>query len=298
MTMNVYLTGVLLGVLGLIIGSFVGASVWRLRLRQLQEDEAAGEEIDGDELQRLKPLAAKNTVDDRSRCLECGHVLHWYDLIPLFSWLTLRGKCRYCKKRIGWYEPVAEITMAVVFAGSFFLWPLGFDTALQWIQFGVWLVAMAMLGVLFIYDMKWFLLPDRVVFPFISTALVFAALRLSESADVMQAALSLAGAIVILSGLYYILHLVSRGQWIGFGDVKLGLGLALLMGEWQLAFIALFLANVLGLLVVLPGMMRGVVTQQTRIPFGPFLIVGTLITFFVGGLLLSWYESFPLLFLS
>lgn len=294
MTMNEIVGIVCLAVLGLIIGSFAGASVWRLRLRQLEQDVLAGEPVDEDELTRLKPLMAKKTVEDRSHCLNCGHVLRWYDLIPLVSWLALKGKCRYCKTFIGWYEPAVEIATALLFVVSFLAWPLGFEATIDYALFGLWLAAASLLVVLFIYDLKWFLLPDVIMFPFIAVAALFASLRLSQAADLQQAMISLAGAVVILSGIYYVLHAVSKGQWIGFGDVKLGLGLALLLGDWVLAFIALFLANVIGLVAVIPGMMRGTVKQQTRIPFGPFMILGALIAFFAGAVVMAWYSNLTL----
>jgi leader peptidase (prepilin peptidase)/N-methyltransferase len=92
-----------------------------------------------------------------------------------------------------------------------------------------------------------------------------------------------------LSGLYYVLHRVSKGQWIGFGDVKLGLALALLLVDWQLAFIALFAANLIGCLIVIPGMLSGKLTRTTRIPFGPLLIVGMVVAMIWGPLLVRMY---------
>lgn len=296
MTMDELLVIVCLAVLGLIIGSFAGASVWRLRLRQLQEDLKTGEPVDPTELKRLTPLAAAKTTEDRSRCLNCGHVLHWYDLVPLLSWLSLGGKCRYCKTFIGWYEPSVELATALLFVVSFLAWPFGLQSIVDFVQFGLWLVASGLLVVLFIYDLKWFLLPDKIMFPFIAVAGIFALLRVAQASDLQAAIISLAGGIVILSGIYYVLHAVSKGQWIGFGDVKLGLGLALLLGDWALAFIALFLANVIGLIAVLPGMLRGTVQQETRIPFGPFMILGALIAFFLGTIVLTWYTNLNFVF--
>ena len=79
---------IIFGLLGAIFGSFVGAQVWRLRARQLKEDQQAGEKVDKKEMKRLSHLLKKNVRSDRSRCLHCSHVLAWYDLIPLVSWLS------------------------------------------------------------------------------------------------------------------------------------------------------------------------------------------------------------------
>ena len=100
--------------------------------------------------------------------------------------------------------------------------------------------------------------------------------------------LGLVAAAIILSGVYALLYVVSRGRWIGFGDVKLTLGLALFLMDWRLAFLALFLANLLGTLLVLPEMLRGTVQRGARIPFGPLLIVGFLISWFFGARIVDW----------
>ena len=100
---------------GLCLGSFAGAMVWRLRARQLSEDKAHHEEYDKDEYQRLKKLTTGGAAHDRSRCLHCSYVLRWYDLIPLVSWLSLRGKCRQCHIPIGYLEPLIELGVALLF---------------------------------------------------------------------------------------------------------------------------------------------------------------------------------------
>lgn len=292
--MNDVVLASILGILGLILGSFAGANVWRLRLAQLLEDKAAGEPIDKKELAKLSPLKAAKTTDDRSRCLMCEHILHWYDLIPLFSWASQGGKCRYCKRFIGWYEPLAELAMAGLFVGSFLLWDFSGTSWIDVARLVLWLVALVPLTILFIYDVKWFLLPNKAMFPLIGLAVAFAVLGLIDAPNFWPAFGSLAGAVTTLSGLYWALHFLSKGQWIGFGDVKLGLALALLLGDWLLAFLALFLSNLFGLMVVLPGMLRGTVGAKTRIPFGPFMILGALAAFFAGGIILGWYEGLVL----
>lgn len=287
--MDQLLIYMLLGFLGLTFGSFAGATVWRLRARQLVEDKADGEPYDKKEYKTLVPLTKTHFSDDRSCCLHCGHTLAWYDLIPLFSWLSLKGKCRYCHKTIGWFEPLMEIGLASFFIVSFIFWPTPLLIPLDISLFGLWLLAGILLLILFAYDIRWFLLPNTIMFPLIALAAIVAAIRVFAAEDVLAAGLSLIGAVIILSGLYFILWLISKGEWIGFGDVKLGLALALLLGEWQLAFIALFAANLIGCLVVIPGMLRGKVTRATRVPFGPLLIVGCVIAMLFGVQILDFY---------
>lgn len=289
MLMDDITISLMLAVLGLLLGSFAGASVWRLRARQLIEDKAAGEKIDKKEYKRLAPLAKASLKDDRSRCLSCGHKLRWYDLLPLISWLSTGGRCRYCKQKIGYFEPLMELGLAGLLVGSFLLWPQPLETSLQVAQLVVWLMASVLLVVLFAYDSKWFILPDRVNYSLIGLGVIMAGLHLMAAPDIWAGLTSLASAVVILSGLYLGLWLMSKGQWIGFGDVKLGLGLALLLGDWKLAFIALFVANLVGCLIVIPGLLTGKLTRTSRVPFGPLLIVGAVFAALVGPAIIEWY---------
>lgn len=280
-----------LTILGLCMGSFAGAQVWRLRARQLKSDKAAGEKVSESEYKQLLPLTKSTATTDRSRCLHCGHTLAWYDLLPLVSWAVTKGKCRYCHKKIGWFEPLMELGVAAFFVGSYLLWPEALQTVPQIMMFFIWLVAGVLLAMLFAYDLKWFLLPNVIVFPLISLGVVAAIVHVLGSLNVGEALISLLAAVAILSGLYLVLWVASRGQWIGFGDVKLGLALALLLGDWQTAFIALFAANLIGCLIVIPGMAAGKVTRKSHVPFGPLLIAGFAIAALFGQPIIDWYFS-------
>lgn len=289
--MDSILISAILLFLGLCFGSFAGAQVWRLRARQLMEDKAEGEDYDKKELKALLPLTQHKVSDDRSQCLHCGHQLAWYDLLPLVSWLSTGGKCRYCHAKIGNFEPLIELGVAVFFAASFLFWPQPLTAPLEIIQFIIWLITGVMLAILLAYDAKWFLLPDRIVFPLIALATLYAGIELVQTTNVFLTVLSLIGAAFILSGIYLLLWLISRGKWIGFGDVKLGLILALLLGRWELALLALFLANLVGCIIVLPGLATKKLSRTTQIPFGPMLIIGFVIAALFGDAIIAWYLS-------
>lgn len=289
--MDVFIIVSTLAVLGLGLGSFAGATVWRLRARQLVEDKAAGEKISRKELQQLKPLTDTTFTTDRSQCLHCHHQLAWYDLVPLISWLSTGGKCRYCSAKIGWFEPVIELGVAAFFIASYLLWPQPLDTPLAIAQLVIWLVAGVGLAILFAYDLRWFLLPDKVMVPTIVLGAVYAALAVIQNPDVTGGVMSLISAVAILSGMYLVLWVVSKGRWIGFGDVKLGLVLALFLTDWRVAFVALFAANLIGCLIVLPGLMTGKLSRTTRVPFGPLLIAGGVLAMLVGYQIVEWYVT-------
>ncbi|MGK2896744.1 MAG: prepilin peptidase [Candidatus Saccharimonadales bacterium] len=281
---------------GLLMGSFLGAQVWRLRAHHLVEAQEYGEDYDKKEYKTLVSLIKRDGKVDRSQCLHCGHRLAWYDLLPLVSWISTRGKCRYCKRPIGTFEPLIEIGTALFFTLLLWMWYPALSTG-DWqviSGFVLWLVAGSLLAILFAYDLKWRLLPDSIVFPLMVVAGLVAELHIIQAPDATQAVMSLNGAVLILSGLYLALYLIAERlgrTWIGFGDVKLGFALALLLADWRLAFLALFLANLIGCIIILPFMATGKASRGTVIPFGPFLIVGAVIAGLYGEVIISWYLS-------
>lgn len=278
-------------IFGLTLGSFAGATVWRLRARQLVEDKAAGEPYDKAEYKQLAKLTNATIATDHSQCLHCSYKLRWYDLIPLLSWVSLGGKCRECRHPIGALEPMIELAVAAFFVLSYLLWPYPLASTLDISRLVVWLIAGVALAMLFVYDFKWSLLPDKVSFTVIGLGIINLIVVILTTNDVLGALLSAAGSVLILGGLYLALYVVSKGEWIGFGDVKLGLGLGLLLADWRLAFIALFAANFIGCLIVIPAMITGKINRQTHVPFGPLLIVGLVVAQFVGPHLIALYTT-------
>ena len=123
---------------GLALGSFAGASMWRLRASQLVRDKKDGENVDHAEYDSLKKLTGSSIFNDRSRCLHCSYLLRWYDLIPLLSWLFLGGKCRKCRKPIGYLEPAIEVCVALFFVISYVSWPVPFSSLFEIARFIIW----------------------------------------------------------------------------------------------------------------------------------------------------------------
>jgi prepilin signal peptidase PulO-like enzyme (type II secretory pathway) len=255
----------ILVLLGLAFGSFVTALTWRLHEH-------------------------KNFVTGRSQCEGCGHTLGAWDLIPLFSWLALRGRCRYCKAKVSWQNPVIEVAMVVLFVGSYLCWPHTLDSLPAIATFALWLVYIVFLMAMLVYDMRWMLLPDALVFPLIVLGFVDAALRLGQTGGLTiigYVSYIVLGA-AALGGFYWLLNAISHGRWVGFGDVKLGLFMGIVLG-WQQALLVLFVANLIGCLVALPALASGKLSVKSRLPFGPFLIVAFLIVGLFGSQLISWY---------
>ncbi|GAA1035764.1 A24 family peptidase [Virgisporangium ochraceum] len=226
---------VYLGVLGAALGSFLDALVWRLH-------------------------TGGDVVRGRSRCETCGSRLGVRDLVPVVSWIVLCGRCRHCGAPVGAWAPVVEAGLAVAFAVSFLRFTDGTAALVLWLGY---LVALAGLAV---YDARWGRLPDRVVLPLVAVALVEAVVR---QRDPTGTALGVA----LLGGLHAMLHLASRGRWVGLGDAKLGVFAGIVLG-WPGALLALAVATVLGAVVALVGLASGRLARGSRLAFGPFLAVG------------------------
>jgi leader peptidase (prepilin peptidase)/N-methyltransferase len=228
-------------------------------------------------------------MKDRSQCLHCSYELKWYDLLPLVSWAALGGKCRKCRHPIGYLEPLIELGVAVFFVASYAFWPYDLTSTADIARFVLWLVAGVGLAILAAYDTKWFLLPNNINFGVVGIGAAISLLVIITSADRLTAVVSVLAATLILSGIYLALYLISKGRWIGFGDIKLGFGLALLLADWQLAFVAIFAANLIGCLIVVPGIAMGKIKRNAHVPFGPLLIAGAVIAQLVGPAIIEWY---------
>lgn len=256
---------ILLGILGLCFGSFVNALVWRLHKK-------------------------RDFVKERSECTHCHHVLAWYDLIPVFSWLLLRGKCRYCHKKID-DSPLTELGVASVYVLSYVFWPLGFSAA-GVLLFVLWLIAVVILAALFLYDFKWSLLPNVLIFPVIGIGVVWAIIYYAAvmPESVLLVLRDVSFSLASVAGLYGALYVLSKGEWVGFGDVKLGIFMGLVLG-WQGGLLAVMLANTIAFLWIMPGLLTRKLDRKARIPFGPFLILATILVLLFGKQIIGAYLS-------
>jgi len=268
---------------GLALGSFVNALVWRIRAQEQITEKKKQSKADKAQLSRL------SITKGRSMCLSCGHELAPKDLIPIVSWLWLRGKCRYCGARIP-DTPVSEVAVPVLLLMSYLWWPWSLASNLNWLLFGLWAICIVSFVALALYDLRWYLLPNRIVFPLIWLALVFR-LVAGLQADTGQLSLWLSGVwgAALLAGLFYLLFIISNEQWIGGGDVKLAVALGLLAGGPLATLLLLFLASTTGTLAAVPLLLQGKSIRHMRIPFGPFLILATILTVLFSQSVIDWY---------
>jgi prepilin signal peptidase PulO-like enzyme (type II secretory pathway) len=264
-------------VLGLCLGSFVNALVWRLH-EQAKPDN-----------KRNRPTQL-SILHGRSMCPDCRHKLASIDLIPVVSWLMLKGKCRYCHKPISIQYPLVEILTVILFVISYYYWPYplhGYSLA----AFIVWLGVLTGFIALVVLDIRWYWLPDRIILPLSIMALVEVLLIALATHKLVSNLIGSLIGILIISGSFYLLYILSKGKWIGGGDVKLGFLIGMLVGGPLYSVLVLFLASTTGTISALPFFISGKIKRNSLLPFGPFLILATIITVLFGASIIHWYKN-------
>lgn len=266
----------ILFIIGIILGSFVNALVWRLYLRSDPKN---------------KNNPDLSILNGRSMCPNCKHQLAPLDLVPIFSWLYLRGKCKYCHKSINIQYPIIELLTGLLFLMSYIYWPINFNTW-SYILLIIWLIILVVFISLALYDLKFKILPNNFVYVATFLALIYALIyyiNFNQSSDYL---LSRVFGIIFSSGVFYFIYQISNGKWIGGGDVKLCFALGLLIGGPLEAILMLFLASVLGCFISFILLLLGKFKSNMTIAFGPLLLVSTFVCFFFGPHIINWYTNF------
>lgn len=281
---------VFLFLVGLIFGSFINALVWRLR--QQLDDDGTPHKLS---VKRQKELSITR---GRSMCPVCKHQLSGFDLIPVLSWVSLRGRCRYCQKPISPQYPVVELLTGILFAITYWFWPFQV-TGVEWFALVGFLVALVCLISLALYDWHWRILPTRLIY---MAGVVYGlglllTCFMGAGYDRFIDAISGAGVyFVIFLSIFMVSDLMKRRnpdakEWLGFGDVRLSFVLGLVAGSSLNVFLAMFIASMLGLVCTAPSLLSRKATMRSQIPFGPFLIVGAWVAFLWGGIILNGYTG-------
>ncbi len=270
---------VVLVLVGLCLGSFVNALVWRIHEQDKKPKKKSSEKY----TQRL------SIAKGRSMCPDCKHELATKDLLPVISWLSLGGKCRYCHKPIAIQYPLVELSTACLFVASYIWWPTALEGE-QTVVFGLWLAILTGLMALLVYDLRWMLLPTRLIRPIGALAVIQAVITIYFADNPLTTLANVVLAVAIGGGIFYLLFQISKGKWIGGGDVRLGWLLGLIVATPARALLLLFLASILGSLVSLPLLLTKRMQRTSTIPFGPFLIVSAIIVVLFGADILHWYQ--------
>ena len=255
-------------VLGLCVGSFLNVVIFRLKILNFS---------------KRKNLRKKN----RSQCPKCNHQLNWQDLFPVFSFLFLRGKCRYCKEKISWQYPLVELATGIIFLLVFFAQssPVFNGNFLNVLNLIFLFYIVSVLIIIFVYDLKHYIIPDKILFPAIAITFFY---QLFFNFALIGNYLI---AVLVGAGFFLIIFFVSRGMAMGFGDVKLAILMGLLLGFPNI-LTALFLAFFFGVIISIILIIFYGKKMKSEIPFGPFLVLGTFLALFWGTGIINWYLTF------
>ena len=249
--------------LGLVIGSFINVVIWRV---------PRGESV----------------VHPRSHCPGCQAGIQPRDEVPVLSWLLLRGRCRNCHTKISARYPLVELLTALLFTGvalRFHDMPARLPAYLYLAAVGVCLA---------LIDLDTRKLPDKLTLPSYGIGLALLALAVVAGSDEVWS--SLLRALIGLAAMYafyFVLWFGTAGKGMGFGDVKLAgvLGLYLgFLGWWPWA-VGLFAGFLVGGIVSLGLVFAGSAGRKTKVPFGPFMVAGALISVFAGAEIANQYHA-------
>jgi len=224
----------------------------------------------------------ETVVLGRSRCPKCGHKLGFFELFPVFSYVCLWGKCKKCKESIEVEELLIEIISGLIFFGAFFYrWAWSADAeSFSLVIIRDWILLGGLIF-LFIYDFRYKIIPDKVSIPLIIILFVYNALLGYEIYKLLLA-------IFIGGGFFLAQYLISKGKWVGDGDIRMGALLGAGLGYPHIVLV-LFLAYLMGggYSVILLAMKK--VKLKTQIAFGTFLAIGGGIALFFGDKIIDWY---------
>lgn len=253
-------------VLGLAIGSFLNVVIFRLEI----EDKI---------------------VNSRSRCLSCGHQLSWKDLFPVLSFVFLRGKCRYCGRKISWQYPLVEIATGVLFVVLFSNIFQNYSfTFLNIFNYLSLIFIFSALAVIFVFDLRHYIIPDEVIYPAILVSSVLVGLNSLAITGAFEVSyfIDYFSSALLAAGFFLFLVLLTKGKGMGGGDIKLGFLMGLVLGFPNI-LLALFIAFMSGAVIGLFLMAMGKKKMKSMVPFGPFLIFGLLVSYFYGAEIIEWY---------
>ncbi|EKD58521.1 MAG: hypothetical protein ACD_56C00110G0014 [uncultured bacterium] len=238
-------------ILGLIIGSFLNAVVYRLE--------------------------AVESLFERSHCPHCKKKVRWFDNVPVISFILLSTRCRDCGEKISWQYPVVEIATGIVFAllGNYFFHLEDFSS---WILTAYYLFVFSVLLIIFVYDFKYMEIPMLVLWIGVGGTLsyfLYADWQIFQSISSILELRTISGIIgaFIAGGFFFGLAAYSKETWMGYGDAYLGLLAGLVVG-WPNIWGALMLSFVVGALISVGLIAFKRKGMKSQVPFAPFLITG------------------------
>ena len=260
----------LIGLLGLLIGSFLNVVIYRMPKMLERQWAAECAELGG---QTPAQEEVFNLMLPRSRCQQCGHQIRWHENIPIVSYLFLRGKCSACGTSISVRYPLVELSAGLLFAFCAWKWGLT-PTTLFWCGFSATLLALALI------DWDTTLLPDDLTLPLLWAGLVFAGLKWT-TVPLNSALWGAVMGYLSLWAIYWLFKLATGKEGMGYGDFKLFAALGAWFG-WEALIPMILMASVIGAVIGIGMKFTSGLREGGYIPFGPFLALSGLAALLFG----------------
>ena len=254
------LEATVLGIFGLLIGSFLNVVVYRLPKMMERQWAAECAEVSGKVPEANdQPF---NLMVPRSRCPHCNHQIRWFENIPVLSYLLLRGQCSACKASISPRYPLVELSTGALFFYCAWQWGAT-PTGMAWCAFAAILLTLALI------DWDTTLLPDDLTLPLLWLGLIAASLQWTPTGLGSSLWGAVAGYLSLWS-VYWAFKLVTGKEGMGYGDFKLFAALGAWFG-WQTLIPMILLASVIGAIVGIAMKFSTGLREGGYVPFGPFL---------------------------
>lgn len=244
------------GVLGLCLGSFLNVILYRINTKN-------------------------KWYDGRSRCPECDNAIFWRDLIPIISYIFLRGRCRFCNKSISGYYPLIEFFCGLLFILNYYFYS---DKNLVVLLF-FGLTSVFLFGIAF-YDFRYFIIPDSIIIPLI-VIVGFVNIFFLGQGSFFGNLWNYLGTAICIGSFFLIQFLMTKGKGLGAGDIRVGVFMGISLG-FPYGVYAVMVGYILGACVAVILLYCGKVTLKTKLPLGSYLILGWFLLFFWNG----FYEKF------
>lgn len=225
----------------------------------------------------LRIPAGQSIVHPRSSCPTCKHQLTAIELIPVFSYIFQGAKCRNCKTKISPIYASVELVTAILFTISPWLVGWSKELIIAW-------TLISLLMIIFVSDLTYMIIPDKVLLFF---APVFIIERIFIPLEPWWDMLIGSGVGFLL---LYVIAVVSKGG-MGGGDIKLYAVIGIVLG-WKLVLLSFFFATIIGTIIGLISKAFGKIKKGKPMPFGPSIVIGTLLSYFFGQEFITWYIDF------
>ncbi|MCL5004629.1 MAG: prepilin peptidase [Patescibacteria group bacterium] len=250
-----------------------------------------------------KKLFSEDVITGRSHCPHCRKILKWYELVPVFSFIIQKGKCRHCKHKLSWQYPLIETLSGLIFI---FI-PIVLGAPMFAPRSIIWILIFFIFILIGLIDFRHYIIPDQLNFSLAILGLFLISIKEKTRAFGMFEG-SFMGHYSGLFGLrdniwvnhffaallgmlfFGLIIVLSRGRAMGWGDFKLVGPLGFIFG-WPDILMIIFLSFIIGSVFVAPLLIKGVKKMKDVVPFGPFLIIASSLTFFFGYQIIDGYFS-------